>query len=153
MSGVALSPEDPWAGHARTVVEIVGPRGRVLVHAAPAGVTGTWPWDTADAVFVMTAWDPGDERPGPAENRRRQVALEEDLRRLTDALWGAAGVDPDTGQRDEGVAVEGLAEADALALGARYRQDAVFRWTPDAWEIVACDGGRRVGLGWTAEPG
>jgi hypothetical protein len=34
----------------------------------------------------------------------------------------------------------------------RYQQDAVFRWTPDEWAIVGCDGGRRVVVGWSAEP-
>jgi hypothetical protein len=102
MSGAALSPEDPWAGYARTVVEIAGPQGPVTVRAAPIGVVGTWLWGAPDAVFVMTAWDPGEERRGVAENRRWQAALEEDVRRLTDVLWGAAGVDPETGHRDEG---------------------------------------------------
>jgi hypothetical protein len=148
MPGPALSPADRWAGYTRTVVEIAGPRGTLTVRAAPAGEAGAWPWDTDGAVFVMTAWDPGDARPSPDENRRRQVSLEADVRRLTDTVWDAVGVDPENGRREEGIAIGGLAEADALRLGAAYGQDAVFRWTPAAWEIVACDGGRRVALGW-----
>jgi hypothetical protein len=149
---VTLSSEDPWAGYARTVVEVAGPHGTLIVRAAPRGVSGDWPWEAPDALFVMTAWDPGEERPDLLENRRRQASLEEDVGRLTDAMWRAVGVDPETRRREEGVVVGGLAEADALVLGARYRQDAVFRWTPDAWEIVACDDRRRVTLGWAAEP-
>jgi hypothetical protein len=149
-----LPADDPWAGYARTVVEIAGPDGRVTVRAAPPGEVGAWPWpsDPPGALFIMTAWDPGDQRPGLDENRRRQAALEEDVRRLTDVRWEAVGVDPETGRREEGVAAAGLAEEEARALGARYRQDAVFRWAPEAWEIVACDGVRRVVLGWTARP-
>jgi len=148
MRGAVLSPGDRWAGYARTVVEVAGPRGAFTVRAAPAGEAGAWPWDADGDVFVMTAWDPGDERPTPVENRGRQSSLEEDVRRLTDAVWDAVGVDPESGRREEGIAVGGLSEADALRLGAAYRQDAVFRWTPGAWEIVACDGGRRLVLGW-----
>ena len=44
-----------------------------------------------------------------------------------------------------------LAEADVLALGVRYGQDAVFAWTPAAWAVVACRGGRRVTTGWSLE--
>lgn len=150
MAGALLPAEDPWAGYARTVVEIAGPRGTLTVRAAPPGAVGQWPWDTPDALFVLTAWDPGRARSGLEENRRRQAALDEDVRRLTEATWAAVGVDPETGHREEGVAAGGLTEAQALALGARYGQDAVFRWVPDVWEIVACDGVRRVVLGWDA---
>jgi hypothetical protein len=149
---VTLPSEDPWAGYARTVVEIAGPLGTLIVRAAPRGLSGDWPWDAPDTLFVMTAWDPGEERPGADENRRRQASLEADVGRLTDAMWRAVGVDPETGRREEGVVAGGLAEADALVLGARYRQDAVFRWTPSEWAIVACDGDRRVVFGWSAEP-
>ena len=95
--------------------------------AAPAaGEVGVWPWETPDALFLLTAWDPGDERPGLQENRRRQASLREDVRRLTDARWDAVGVDPETGRREEGVAVGRLSEVEAMALGARYGQDARF---------------------------
>lgn len=148
MSGALLSADDPWAGYARTVVVITGPRGTLTVRGTRAGETGAWPWATPDALFLLTAWDPGDERPGLHQNRLRQASLEEDVRRLTDVKWGAVGVDPETGRREEGVAVRRLSEVQATALGARYGQDAVIRWTPDAWEIIACTGQRRLILGW-----
>jgi hypothetical protein len=152
-----LAPGDPWGSYARTVVEIVGAGGRVLaVHPAPKGEVGTWPWEVTGPVCVLTAWDPGDERPGEMENRRRQAALEAVLRPLARALWPALGVDPLTGHREEGVAVCGVSEADVVSLGGRYRQDAVFVWTPAAWTILACAGGRRVVGGWSLgrpEPG
>ena len=149
MSRALLPADDPWEGYARTVVEIARPPGTLTVRAAPAGEVGAWPWET-DALFLLTAWDPGDERPGLHENRRRQASLEEEVCRLTDARWDAVGVDPETGRREEGVAAGRLSEAEATALGVRYGQAAVFRWTPDAWEIVACTGERRVVLGWAA---
>jgi Protein of unknown function (DUF3293) len=150
VSRALLPADDPWAGYARIVVEITGPRRTLRVAAARAGDVGAWPWETPDALFLLTAWDPGDERPGPYQNRRRQVSLEQDVRRLTDARWDAVGIDPETGRREEGLAVGRLSELEATALGARYGQDALFRWTPDAWEIVACTGERRVVLGWVA---
>jgi hypothetical protein len=147
---VLLVPGDAWAGYARTVVVIRHPElGRLEVRAAATGTTGEWPWPTRAPVFVLTAWDPGDERPGTAVNRERQAALEAQLRARTPMLWSAAGTDPDTGAGDEGVAVSGLAETEVLELGARYRQDAVFAWTPREWAIVACRASRRVSLGWS----
>ena len=71
---------------------------------------------------------------------------------MTGARWATVGVDPETGHREEGVAVRGVAEGEARALGARYRQDAIFVWTPDAWALVACRGRRRLALGWSVGP-
>jgi len=93
------------------------------------------------AMFVAMVW----------HARRRQAALEADLRPMAHALWVAIGVDPVSGRREEGVAVGGVPEAQILALGARYRQAAVFVWTPECWDIVACSGGRRVTSGWSLE--
>ncbi len=144
--------DDLWVEYARTVVEIFRPdepdEGDVVVGAAPPGQVGEWPWASTQPVHILTAWDPGDERPSTEENRARQAALEADLRVETDAVWFTLGVDPVSGHREEGIAARGVSEAVTLALGARYRQEAIFVWTPDAWAVVACDVGRRLVTGW-----
>jgi hypothetical protein len=141
---------DSWASYERKEVEVAGPNGGSLrICSAPAPDRGIWPWPTGETVHILTAWDPGTERPGRALNRRRQAALEADLRLLGSPLLAASGVDPATGGRDEGVAVLGASESAILALGARYGQEAVFAWTPAEWAIVACEGGRRLVSGWS----
>jgi hypothetical protein len=149
-----LEPGDPWASYVRTVVEIVRPgEGNLVVRSAPLGVVGEWPWPWPEPVHILTAWDPGGERPGEADNRVRQRALEAELRLKASGIWVAVGVDPVSGHREEGVAVVGVSDAVAAALGAHYRQDTIFAWTPAAWTIVACAGGRRQACGWsTARP-
>ncbi|HEX4174749.1 MAG TPA: DUF3293 domain-containing protein [Acidimicrobiales bacterium] len=149
-----LPPEDPWASYARTVVVIVRPDATNLaVEGAPPGQRGAWPWPTDAALYVLTAWDPGDARPTEDDNRTNQAALEAELRGLgPDELWDAVGVDPVSGHREEGVAVRGLPLGIVLDIGARYGQDAIFEWTPPAWGVVACDGDRRSDFGWTATP-
>jgi hypothetical protein len=149
-----LASDDPWAGYARTVVVIARPGASNLgVAAAPLGSVGAWPWAFDGAVHILTAWDPGEVRPGEKENRRRQAALDADLRLLAPGeMWAAIGTDQFSGHREEGVAVGGL-DADAvLALGARYGQDALFEWTRDEWAIVACRGERRAVFGWSLRP-
>jgi hypothetical protein len=142
--------EDPWVSYARTVVEVdASPHSTYVLRAAPAGHVGPWPWASTDPRFVLTAWDPGDARPGETVNRARQAALEADLRALTSELWPATGVDPVSGHAEEGVLVGGMSEADARAAGARYGQDAIFRWTPSEWCIVACRDERRLASGWS----
>ena len=145
---------DPWASYARTVVVIVRPgTSNLVVVAAPPGQVGAWPWPTNEPVHVLTAWDPGDARPGEEVNRAGQAALEAELAVLRpDDLWNAVGVDPVSEHREEGVAVVGLSLDVARDLGSRHHQDAIFEWTPGAWAVVACRGGRRVDFGWSSTP-
>jgi hypothetical protein len=119
------------------------------VRAARSGVVGVWPWPFDFPVHIVTAWDPGGERPAPKVNMERQLSLERDLRPMANGMWTAVGLDPVTGHREEGVAVSGMCEADVLTLGAHYDQDAIFVWTPQVWAIVACDGSRRLTFGWS----
>jgi Protein of unknown function (DUF3293) len=152
---VSLSPDDPWAVYARTVVRIARlGEPELVVRGAPRGARGAWPWTSPEAVHVLTAWDPGTKRLGERENREREAALEAELQQLGLAgWWRAVGLDPVSGHREEGMAVRGLAEHVVLQVAARYDQDAIFSWTPSEWAIVACLGGRRVVLGWsTADP-
>jgi hypothetical protein len=153
---VSLPPDDPWAGYARTVVQIARlGEPDLVVRAAPRGARGGWPWTSAEPVHILTAWDPGNDLLGERENREREAALEAELQQLGPAdWWNAIGVDPVSGRREEGVAVRGLSEQVVLRVGARYGQEAVFTWTSSEWAIVACLGGRRVVLGWScAEDG
>ena len=151
-----VASDDPWASYARTVVEIVRPEeGTLTIRSAPEADPARWPWPTGEPVHILTAWDPGPARPGPAVNRARQAALEDDLRPMAVAMMAAIGVDPVTGHREEGVGVRGVSESVVLALGAHYGQDAVFAWTPTEWSIVGCRDGRRLTSGWAlawAEP-
>jgi len=149
---VGVAVEDPWFGYANTVVEVMSPDAVVVVHAAEAGDVGVWPWASEAALFVLTAWDPGDARDSVEVNRARQSALDAELRPRAESIWRAQGFDPSTGYRDDGVAVRGLAERDVCEVGARYGQDAVFAWTPSTWTIVACTGARRLPLGWRISP-
>ena len=150
-----LPPDDPWASYARTVVVVVRPGvANLVVEAAALGRTGVWPWPTADAVHILTAWDPGDARRSEDENRVNQAALEAELAGLaSNEMWNAVGVDRVSGYREEGAAVSGLALDVVLDLGALYGQEAIFEWTPLTWAIVACRGDRRVDFGWSATPG
>jgi hypothetical protein len=148
-----VSRDDPWFGYAITVVEIIrSDVGNLFVTAAPPGEVGVWPWASASPVFILTAWDPGDERFDLPTNRARQSALDADLRPHARHTWSARGADHESGYRDEGVAVVGVDERKVLELGTRYGQDAVFAWTPTEWAIVSCDGTRRLSLGWRSSP-
>jgi len=120
-----MSTEDPWIDYARTVVDISPPtQATFRITPAPKGQVGTWPSGFGAEIFVITAWNPHSQPLHDKENRLREEALESELRRFE--LWPAVGLDPNSEHREEGVAVFGLSEIDAINLGARYDQNAIF---------------------------
>ena len=120
--------------------------GALVVRPRADGRTvGRFPFPT-EPVHVLTAHDPGPVRLAPEENGRRQAALVASLdgRERYRAVAGAE----DGSHAEESVLVVGLTDAEARAIGATWGQDAVFRWTRDAWEIDPCDGGPAARRGW-----
>jgi hypothetical protein len=148
---VPFASDDSWVSYARTVVDVSSPSGETLRVRADPEPGGVWSWPDTQPVHILTAWDPGSERPGHEANCVRQATLETELKALGWSLSVAVGVDPVTQRREEGVAVRGAREAEILAVAAHYGQDAIFAWTPLEWAVVACRGERRLASGWSLE--
>ena len=79
---------------------------------------------------ILTAWDPGEDRPGLEVNRRLGAELEAALRPRARRLLEAVGVDPDSEHREEGVAALGLSVDEAVALGRALPAGGHFRVDP-----------------------
>lgn len=136
------------ADYARAVLRVPDLDGRALVlRPRPAGqVVGTFPFDAP--VHVVTAHNPGADRPGPAENDARQARLEADLDARGLRHWRTVAGAEDGSHAEEGALVAGLDDAAARELGAAWGQDAVFRWSATAWTVLACDDAPSTDLGW-----
>ncbi|NMO91989.1 DUF3293 domain-containing protein [Actinomycetospora sp. TBRC 11914] len=143
--------DERLAGYRRAQVVFTRPDGGRLT-VRPAARPGPYPCG-ASPVHVLTAHNPGPERPGDAENRRRQRALEADLAAAGLTVVRAVASAPDGTHAEESAAVVGWDDAAALALARRHGQDALFRWSAEAWEVVPCDGGPPLRSGWTVERG
>ncbi|MCD2185721.1 DUF3293 domain-containing protein [Actinomycetospora soli] len=139
--------EDRFAGYRLARLRVDDLDGAPLeVHPAPAGErTGRFPFDAP--VHVLTAYDPASARLSAAENARRQRALEAELPPHV-RRWASETGAADGSHTEHGVLVEGLTDDEAVALGARHGQDAIFRWSAAAWSVLPCDGGRRSDAGW-----
>jgi hypothetical protein len=139
---------DRFAGyaHAQVVVDLPD-GGRLRVRPAPR--PGAFPWDAT--VHVLTAYDPGPARLGTAENRRRQGSLEAELAALGLAVIPAVASAGDGTHAEVSAVVVGWDDEAALELARRYGQDAIFRWTPDAWAVVPCDRGPAWRSGWVLD--
>jgi hypothetical protein len=116
--------------------------------APPLHASGRYPDAEGRAIAVITACNPGGELRGAVENELAQAALEEDLGRLGVPFWHAAGADPQWTHVEPSVAVPGMSEHDALALGVRYGQAAIFMLTPASRKVIDCATGRRALTGW-----
>jgi Protein of unknown function (DUF3293) len=138
--------DDRFTDYARARVVFEDLDGRRIT-VRPAAHPGRYPLD-ASPVHVLTAHNPGAARPGAAANRARQRALEADLAAGSLAVTRAVASAEDGTHAEESAAVVGWDDDEALALARRYGQDAIFRWSPDAWAVVPCDGGPALTLGW-----
>lgn len=91
-------------------------------------------------LHVITAWNPGAERPGLALNRAANTRLLADLRAGGVSVWPAVGRDPQGSHAEESWAVIGLPLPVVCELGRHYAQVAVFEIVPGMQRVVACDG-------------
>lgn len=92
------------------------------------------------AVHVVTAWNPGDKRPSPAENDSANLNLREVLELRGCQPIRAIGADPDSHHFEESWAVVGMTDAEACEIGAMFGQVAVFRISNGVQAVLDCSG-------------
>ena len=90
-------------------------------------------------LHLVTAWDPGGERPTLKVNTQNNLLLQETLLEYTDKIWVAVGRDADSPHIEEGFAFAGVDRATAIAIGAEYRQVAIFELTETQQIVLSCD--------------
>lgn len=138
-----------WKDYEEAFVRVAAPAGELVIAAAPLGMHDSgFPDPAGRPIHILTSHNP-EGRPQPAS--ANEVAHE---RLLTEVHargiehWPAAGGDPAWEHVEEGLALIGITEADAVELAQQFGQEAIYAWSPEAWEIVAADRSRRTSLGW-----
>jgi hypothetical protein len=106
----------------------------------PAHVAG----DHGATVHVITAWNPASSVVDPGDNRIADDELRGLLVEAAVVHERCTGSNPDGSWREEGWAVVGLSRAEAIELGRRFGQDAIYEVTSDLLHIVWCDTGQAV---------
>jgi hypothetical protein len=138
-----------WDAYVATEVRIEVPSGTVRVFAAPPfAASGSYPDPAGRPIAVITAHNPYGRVISPEENEKAQGNLEAELTSQGREWWPAAGGDPTWTHVEQSVAVPGMNEAEALELGARYGQEAIFIITPASRKVIDCVSGRRSITGW-----
>ncbi len=94
---------------------------------------------TDQTAHVITAWNPGDDRPSAEENHCRDQELHRRLQGMGHEPVRVIGSDPDSDHREEGWAVVGLSDDAARAIGLEYGQLAIFRFCSRTQTVLWCD--------------
>lgn len=89
-------------------------------------------------IHVITASNPGDERPGSEVNDARNEQLHADISALGFDALAALGSDPNSSHSEKSWAVVGLTDNAAVELGKKYGQVAVFRITDSRQSVLGC---------------
>ena len=142
-----------WSAYIDAVLRIGAPSGVIWVRPAPVSTTsGEYPDPDGRAICVITAHNPGGRVASGADNAAAQAQLVAELEKRGLTWWPAAGGDPSWTHVEDSAAVIGMDEADAIALGAQFGQDAIFMLTPADRQVVGCAERRVVATGWSIEP-
>ena len=142
-----------WDAYTTAAVRIEAPGGAIWLRPAPISRTdGQYPDPDGRPIYVITAHNPAGLLASDQANAAAQSRLESELRRRGLSWWPAAGGDPSWTHVEASVALLGIPAADAVALGAEFKQDAIFVFTPADRRIVSCTDSRLVTTGWSIAP-
>jgi hypothetical protein len=88
---------------------------------------------------VLTAWNPGDHRPTDDENDRANSQLLADLEQVDPNVLPALGADPSSNHFEDSWAASEITDDQAIALGQKYGQVAIFRLDFESQTVLSCD--------------
>lgn len=135
---MAYESEDAtWAAYANAVVDVHVEEGWVVT-LAPEGQLAGGKWSPpGGTAHIISAWNPGLTATA-AENaaaHHQLVALLD----MTPHRWvPAVGRSRAGDWEEESVAVLDLATDEAIVLGRRFGQDAIFSWDGISLSVMSC---------------
>ena len=142
-----------WDAYVEAVVRIETPGGvRWLKPDSIFRTEGRYPDPDGRPIYVLTAYNPAGQLVSDETNAAAQARLQAHLRARGLTWWPADGGDPYWTHVEAGVALVGIAEADAIALGAEFKQEAIFAFSTANRRVVSCTDARVETTGWSIEP-
>ena len=141
VDGVQNPGNDLRRSFERSLYDVHLPDGTVtlLVRRAPLGNSAPI---RDRRLAIVTAYNPGHERPGEAANRAANERLRVEVERRGWAWYPAIGYSPERDHTEPSFAVLDVGEDEATELGRQFGQAAVFVWD-----------GRRGRLAWCSDSG
>ena len=137
-------PDEMWAGFARAIVRLDLSGGPEVLHPTKNGVSGRFPFD--GSVHIITAYNRDGLEASDAANRAADQELEAAL--SDHQTFRTVGSAPDGSFAEPGFGILDIEFQDALTLGARFGQVAIYRWSADDLVICAVGSDDELRLGW-----
>ncbi len=94
--------------------------------------------DKSRDIHVITAWNPGDDRPHEEINEAQNKRLRLDIEALGLPVFDALGKDPKSDHAEKSLAVLGLDDDRAKHLGRNYNQIAIFKISQARQTVLGC---------------
>jgi len=142
----------PWSAYVDAVVRIEAPGRVIWVRPTPVSRTaGEYPEPEGRAICVITEHNPGGRLASDTANAAAHEQLVAELEKRGLTRWPAAGGDASWTHVEESAAVIGMDEADAIALGAQFGQDAIFLLPRADRRVVGCAEERVMVTGWSID--
>lgn len=89
---------------------------------------------------VLTAWNPGWERPGRAANEANNRRLEAELDLIGADVWPAVGASQRDDHSEPGFIVWGMTAERGCEIARRFGQFAIYLYDPDgSRKTIDCD--------------
>lgn len=103
----------------------------------------SWPSD----FHILTAFNPEGVILSEKENLLRNDDLFRELDSLGELVFPITGGSPDGVHRESSFAVQGLTREQALSIGVRFGQNAIFEISSRILAVVGCRSGERREIG------
>jgi len=99
-------------------------------------------WPFPGSVFVLTGWNPQGVPLGDRSHESINLAIAEDIIRSGGRFVHGTGRSPDGEHREPSLIAWGLSRAEAVAMGRKANQDAIFEVDAAEVRVVSCIGDR-----------
>ncbi len=129
-------PPELLQAYRATRVDVELPGGVLGIPAADEAPLADLPPELSEGAWIITAWNPGSRELGRPDNDARNAALAREIATLGGRCWPAWGRARDGEWAEASWVIVGLSRADALVLGARFGQNAIFWLDEDGLQVV-----------------
>lgn len=135
--GAGDPPPDLVRAFERALYDVQLPGGTVtlLVRRAPLGNSGPI---RGRRLAVVTAYNPGRERPGESANRAAHERLRREIERRGRVSYEALGYSPERDHEEPSFAIPDIGEDEAVELGRQFGQAAILVWDGRRCRVVWC---------------
>lgn len=145
--------QDLWDAYCSTLVKFVDEQNQGFVITPSSVVVGEWVAGSAtDEVLIISAANPYSELMSDEANLALEVQMKARLDELGFRYQDCHGQSSDGQWVERSVMVFNAPLDSMKQIGADYLQNAIFRWTPEAWECISLVSDQHFVSGWSLVP-